>query len=66
MTDDKQKTLGQAKNQLFGIMKPLRLYGQQDYCDIAVALISEVMEVVYRRAQGEDVPIIIDDSRIKW
>ena len=66
LTDNKQKTIGQAGLQLNAIMKPLRLYGQAEYCDVAISLIKELMGQVYDRAQGKDVMIVIDERRIKW
>ena len=66
MTDSKKKIVGQALLQVNQIMKPLELYGMQDYVEIAKGMIKELLEQVVDRAQGDDVPIMIDPRRIKW
>ena len=63
----KQKAIGQAMLQVGQILKPLRLYGMQDYVDSgATPLLKKLLEQVYDRGAGEDVIIQIDTRRIKW
>ncbi len=62
----KQKAIGQAMMQVHQIMKPLQMYGQEAYCDVAEGMLKDLLSQVYDRGNGKDTPIQIDKRRIKY
>ena len=61
-----KKDWGQWNLQIGAILKPLRIYGQDAYVDVAQSLIEEVTKQLTDRLSGKDTPILVDKSRIKW
>ena len=65
MTDNRRKTLGQFRLQLNGVLKPFMKYDTNGNVPHAMELITKLAEqAIEREADGKDIPIMVDMSRI--
>lgn len=64
MTD--KKAIAQFRLQVGGVLKPLRMYGQDHYVDTAIPIIVELALKLHERLNGNDVPIEFDHRRVKY
>lgn len=59
-----EKCIGQFKLALNGIMKPLRLYGQDTYVDSATKEIESLAIQLHHRLGGIDEPFHVNHDRL--
>jgi len=68
VTEDEHwdKAVGQFGIALNGIMKPLRLYGQNDYVDTATKEIVSLAIQLHHRLEGVDEPFHVNHDKLHY
>lgn len=60
------KAIGQFKLQGANILRPYNYYGQQVFIEPTIELFLELALQLHARLNGVDIPIKIDEKKIKW